>query len=163
MSDMLKVIERVIQEHRIIRANLKHTGESVTDIEALFMLNKESARWSQSSVKELEDKQGQLLKGISALEKGLKHHFTFEEEALPPLLGDVLMKTILHEHVEITGLIDKAEASLQDAALGGLNQQELLAKKTGIEANIYNITELVEGHSKHEEIILDMIKKALEA
>lgn len=163
MNDMLKVIERVIEEHRRIRANLKQAGESVTDIEALFMLHKESARWSQSSVEELKDKQGQLMKGVSTLALGLKRHFEFEEDALPPLLGDVLMKTILHEHVEITTLIDKAKAFLQDEALEGLDQQELLAQKTKIQANIHNITELVEEHSKHEETILVMIKKALEA
>jgi len=163
MADTLRVIEKAIEEHHRIRENLKHAGDSVTDIEALFALNKEYARWSQSSVKELKDKQGQLLKAVSTLEQGLTRHFGFEEKALPPLLGEVLMRTITQEHVEIAGLLDKAKASLRDSALEGLDQRELLTRKAEIQANIHYIVEAVEEHARHEETILGMIKKALEA
>ena len=163
MADTLKVIEKAIEEHHHIRANLKHAGDSVTDIEAMFTLNKEYARWSQSSVKELKDKQGELLKSVGTLEQGLKRHFGFEEAALPPLLGDVLMKTVIQEHGEIAGLLEKAKDSLREGTLEGLNQRELLSKKAEIQANIHHIVEAVEEHATHEETILKMIKKALEA
>jgi len=163
MNDTLHVIERAIEEHHHIRAGLKHAGDSVTDIEAMFTLHKEYAKWSQSSVKELKDKQGELLKAIGTLEQGLKRHFGFEEESLPPLLGEVLMKTITQEHGEITGLLNKAKDSLRERTLEGLNQRALLSKKAEIQANIRQIIEVVEEHAAHEETILRMIQKALEA
>ena len=162
MSDTLRVIEEAIAEHHSIRENLKHAGESVTDIEALFALHKAIAGWSQSSVRELKDKQGQLFKAIASLEQGLKRHFGFEEKELPPLLGEVLMKTIVSEHGEITGLIAKAKASLAGGVPEGLSQPEMLTRKAKIQANIHQIIEAVEEHAKHEEVILMMIKKALE-
>ena len=162
MSDTLRVIEEAIAEHHSIRENLKHAGDSVTDIEALFTLNQAYARWSQSSVRELKDKQGQLFKAVASLEQGLKRHFGFEEKELPPLLGEVLMKTIVSEHVEIAGLIDRAKASLAEGVPEGLSQPQMLARKAEIQANIHHIIEAVEEHAKHEEIILVMIKKALE-
>jgi hypothetical protein len=163
MADTIKVIEKAIEEHRHIRTGLKHAGDSVTDIEAMFTLNKEYARWSQSSVKELKDKQGELLQAVSALAQGLQRHFGFEAEALPPLLGDVLMKTILQEHGEIAGLLDKVKDSLREGTLEGLNQRQLLLKKAEIQTNIHQIIEVVEEHATHEETILKMIQKALEA
>ena len=162
MSDTLRVIEEAIAEHHSIRENLKHAGDSVTDIEALFALHKAIAGWSQSSVRELKDKQGHLLKAIASLEQGLKRHFNFEEKELPPLLGEVLMKTIVSEHVEITGLIGKTKASLAEGVPEGLSQPEMLTRKAKIQANIHQIIEAVEEHAKHEEVILMMIKKALE-
>jgi hypothetical protein len=163
VADTLKVIEKAIEEHHHIRAGLKHAGDSVTDIEAMFTLHKEYARWSQSSVKELKEKQGELLKAIGMLEQGLKRHFGFEEESLPPLMGEVLMKTLTQEHGEIAGLLDKAKDSLREGTLEGLNQREMLLKKAEIQANIRQIIETVEEHASHEETILLMIKKALEA
>src|SRR4030042_5799737 len=128
VSDTLRVIEEAIAEHHSIRENLKHAGDSVTDIEALFALHKAIPGWSQRSVKELKDKQGQLLKAVTSLEQGLKRHFVFEEKELPPLLGEVLMKTIVSEHGEIAGLIEKAKASLTEGTLEGLSQPEPLKR-----------------------------------
>jgi len=163
MTDTLHVIERAIEEHHHIRTSLKHAGDSFTDIEAMFALHKEYARWSQSSVKELKEKQGELLKAIGTLEQGLKRHFGYEEESLPPLLGEVLMKSIRQEHGEIAGLLKKAKDSLGQLALEGLDQRELLSKKAEIQFSIHQIIEIVEEHAAHEETILRMIKKALEA
>jgi hypothetical protein len=163
MADTLKVIEKAIEEHHHIRQSLKRAGDSVTDIEAMFTLNKEYARWSQSSVRELKNKQGEMLKALDTLERGLKRHFGFEEASLPPLLGEVLMKTIMQEHGEIARLLDKAKDSLKAGALEGLNQRGLLAKKAEIQANIHNIIEAEEEHATHEETILKMIQKALDA
>ena len=163
MADTLKIIEKAIQEHHHIRENLKNAGDSITDIEAMFTLHKEIAKWSQSSVKELSEKQGELLKAVGLLEQGLTRHFGFEEKALPPLLGEVLMKTLTLEHGNIAGLLAKAKDSLQEGALEGLDQREMLTRKAQIQANIHQIIEAVEEHSRHEETILKMIQKALEA
>jgi hemerythrin len=163
MTDTLNVINKTIEEHHKIREHLKHTGDSVTDIEALFALNQASAMWSQSSIQDLKEKQKQLFKAIDTLEQGLKRHFGFEEKGLPPLLGEVLMKSIIQEHGEITGLIEQAKANLAEAVPEGLAQTELLARKAKIQDIIHNIVQGVEEHAKHEETILKMIKKALES
>ena len=114
-------------------------------------------------VKELKDKHGNLLKAVTALEQGLKRHFDFEEKALPPLLGDVLMQTIMQEHAEIAALIDKARVALKREILAGLGQRELLTRKAEIQSAIHDIIDAVEEHAKHEESILKAMKKALEA
>jgi hypothetical protein len=162
MTDDLKIIKKTISEHRKIRERLDQTGDSLTDIEALFMLNKTLAGWSQSSISEFQNKRTQLLNALKTLEKGLKHHFAYEEKAMPPLLGEVLMKNIIGDHRKITGLIKKAENEIKGAGTKGLGQAELLAEKTKIQGNIHQILAAVEEHASHEETILTAIKQAVE-
>lgn len=162
MPDALAIIARVISEHHAIRGHIKLAGDTVNDIEALFTLQRTQSEWGQTSITALTEKRDQLLQTINFLEEGLKNHFDFEEEALPPLFGKLLMKAIRHEHNEISGQIESAKTTLANIKLEGLDQRELFSKKTVIQQNIHNLRQTVEEHAQHEEIILNMIKKALE-
>ena len=162
MLDALAVITRAISEHHAIRGHIKLAGDTVNDIEALFTLQRTQSGWSQTSITALIEKQNQLLQTISFLEQGLKNHFAFEEEALPPLFGELLMKAILHQHYEIGRQIETAKTTLANIKLEGTDQQELLSKRPVIQRNIDNLCRTVEEHASHEEIVLNMMKKALE-
>jgi hypothetical protein len=162
MPDALAVVARVILEHHAIRGHIKLAGDTVNDIEALFALQRTQSEWSQTSITALIEKRDQLLQTISFLEEGLKNHFDFEEEALPPLFGKLLMKAILHEHHEISGQIGSAKTTLANIELEGLDQRKLLSKKSVIQQNVNSLCQTVEEHAQHEETILNMMKKALE-
>ena len=162
MPDALAVITRVIAEHHTIRGHVKLAGDAVNDIEALFTLQRTQSGWSQTSITGLIDKQRQLLQTLNFLEEGLKNHFGFEEKALPPLFGDLLMKALLYAHRQISKQIDGVKTSLANVKLEGLDQHELLSKRSVIQQDINNLLQAVEEHAHHEEIILNMIKKALE-
>jgi hypothetical protein len=158
----LAVITRAISEHHAIRGHIKLAGDTVNDIEALFTLKRTQSGWSQTSVTNLIEKQNQLLQTISFLEEGLNNHFGFEEEALPPLFGELLMKAILYEHNEISGQIESAKATLSNIKLEGLEQRELLSQKSEVQRIINRLCQAVEEHAQHEETILKMMKKPLE-
>ena len=162
MSDDLAIIMKVISEHRAIRKHVKLAGDTVTDIDALFTLSEAYSGWIQSSTEALTAKQNQLQQAISFLDQGLKNHFAFEEEALSPLFGELLMRAILLEHHEIRRQIENTKATLASTKLEGLDQQELLTKKSVIQHTVSSISQAVEEHASHEEIILSMMKRALE-
>lgn len=162
MSDALTIINKVIAEHQLVREHVKLTGDRVNDIEALFTLHKAHSGWTQSSSQTLITKQNELQQAVSFLEQGLKNHFAFEEEALSPLFGELLMKALRLEHEKFRRQIASAKAMLATTKLEGLGQQELLAKKSQIQQAINDLCQMVEEHAGHEEIMLKMIKKALE-
>jgi hypothetical protein len=162
MPDALAVVTKVISEHHAIRGHIKLAGDTVNDIEALFTLQRTQSGWSQTSITALIEKRDQLLQAISFLEEGLQNHFDFEEEALPPLFGKLLMKAILHEHHEISRQIRSAKTTLANIELEGLDQRELFSKRSIIQQNINSLCQTVEEHAQHEETILNMMKKALE-
>jgi len=162
MPDALAVITRAISEHHAIREHIKLAGDTVNDIEALITLQRADAQWTQSSIGALIEKQNRMQQAISLLEEGLKNHFTFEEITLPPLFGDLLMKAILHEHYAISKQIESVKTTLSNIKLEGLKQQELLSKKSQIQGTINHLCQAVEEHAHHEEVVLNMMKKAVE-
>jgi hypothetical protein len=162
MPDDLAVITRVISEHHAIRHHVKLAGDAVNDIEALFTLQRTRAGWSQGSIAALVEKRDQLVQTTSFLEEGLKNHFAMEEEALPPLFGQLLMKAILYEHRGISRLIESAKATLNNVKPELVDQRELLTQKSRVQETIDLLCQVVEEHANHEETILNMMKKALE-
>lgn len=163
MSDKLALITKALQEHHDIRNNVKLAGDSVNDIGALITLQQAQSGWTQSSGEALMAKQNQMQQAINFLADGLKTHFAFEEKAFPPLFGKLLMKALIFEHQEIGRQIDNAGTMLASIKLEGLRQSELLSKKLLIQQSISTLGQRIEEHASHEEIILRMIKHALEA
>ena len=162
MPEALEIINRVISEHRAIREHVKLAGDTVNDVEALFSLQRAQAGWSQASITAITEKRDQLIQTIHFLERGLRSHFGFEERELPPLFGEMLMKALLHEHREIGKQVETAKTALDNMQLEGLDQKELLSKKATMQKDISDLGQAVEEHAYREEVILNMMKRALE-
>ena len=163
MRDALAIVTKIISEHHAIKRHIKLAGDTVNDIEALFALQRTQSGWGRTSIAALGEKREQLLQTISFLEEGLRNHFGLEEEFLPPLLGKLLTKAILHEHRRISEQIGTAKSTLAGIELEGLEQRELLSKKSAIQQSIDSLCQAVEEHAQREETILNMIKNTLES
>jgi hemerythrin len=163
MADNLAIVNRAIEEHHNIRGHLKLVGDSISDLEALFSLQKARPDWILSSPEALLEKQAKLQQTISTLDEGLKNHFSFEERLFPPLFGELLMQALILEHRGIKKQIDEAKSLIANTKLEGLSQKELLSRKAQIQQKIEGILQVVEEHAGREETILKMLKKALEA
>jgi hypothetical protein len=162
MPDNLAIINGAIEEHHTIRGHIKLVGEGVTDLEALFTLQRARPDWILGSLDVIDEKRKRLQQTISFLEEGLRNHFAFEERAFPPLLGELLMRALILEHREIKKRIDEAKAIVSDTKLEGLSQEQLLSKKSQIQEKVDAILNVVEKHAADEETILKMLKTALE-
>ena len=162
MLDSLAIINKVIAEHHTIRGHIKLAGETVNDFEALASARRTYASWSQSSIQELADTQNKLQQAVSYLSEGLKNHFSLEEEALSPLLGELLTKALVLEHQGIRNELAEAKSKIVDTRLEGLSQPELLAAKSDIQQVMASLSHMIEEHASKEETILGMMKRALE-
>lgn len=161
MLDNLAIITKVIDEHQAIREHVKLVGDSISDQEALMSLVSARADWIPGQP-DLTKRQEGLQQTISLLVEGLKNHFAFEENALPPLLGELFMQALKLEHSEITKAINEVKSILADTRLEGLSREELILKQSGIREMVDSICQLVEEHAAKEETILEMLRKALE-
>ncbi len=162
MPDNLAIINRVIQEHQRIRGSIKLVGDTVNDMEAVVGLQQAYSGWTLSSMEAVAEKQDQLLQTMSLLDTGMSNHFAFEEHDLPPLFGELLMQGLLVEHREIRGTLAQVRSMLTDTQIAKLGQQELLSQKSVIQQKINGLFQAVEDHAAREEVILNMMKKALE-
>jgi len=159
--DNLAIINKVKDEHQILRGHMKLVGDSISDQEAISSLTGARADWIPGRPEIIAEKQKRLQRALSFLDDGLKNHFAFEERVLPPLLGELFMRAIALDHREISKGIDEAKSMATDINLEGLSRDELLSKESHIQQVISNIGQLVEDHAAREEVILGMAERAL--
>jgi hypothetical protein len=158
----LRRINRVIEEHRVIRKHVKLVGDSVPDKEALNELRKTHADWPPGQADIPAGKLEKLQQTLSFLDEGLKNHFAFEGENLPPLCGDLLMRAILLEHEEIENKIAEARAMVTSFISEGLNEEEMASRGSQVQQMIGSVLSLIEEHAAREETVLKMMQKVLE-
>ena len=158
----LAIISRVIQEHQTIKGHIKLVGDSITDQEALTSLAGARSDWIPGRLEILAEKQKKLQQTISFLDEGLKSHFSFEEKALPLLLGELFMQALILDHQEIRKAINEAISTVSNTRLEGLRREELLSKESDMQQVIDSICQLVEEHAAREEVLLEMLQRALE-
>lgn len=163
MKDSLEIVNRVIAEHSSIRQHVKLVGGSLNDMEVLSSIQRAQASWVQSPVKGLPEKQAQLEEAVGYFYEGLRTHFAYEEQHLVPLLGEILGKALILEHQEIRGEMEKSRAAIAETKLEALSQEELLSKRSQMQQVIARLRRAVEEHATSEELILRMMKRALEA
>jgi hemerythrin len=163
MTDESSIIENTIASHHDIKERVKQTGDSLTDVEALFMLRQSYSTWTQASQEELASRRMQLLQALNTLEQGLIRHFSGEEKHLTNLYGAMLMKAIIHEHKGILKQIARVRQFITDLKLEGLEQQQVFAMKNDTQEAIHRLFQLLEDHSAHEETVLKMMKASLQA
>ena len=161
MKDNLELIKAVIDQHRAIREHAGSVGAMMSDQDALTALEKARSDWTPGQFEDLSEKRNRLQKLLSQLGEGLHRHFDFEEGALPPLLGDLLMRALRLEHAEIEREIDEAGTMITGMPLEGSDREGLLAGESRIQQRIGVVLQLIEEHAAREETILGMIQRAL--
>ncbi|MBI4329671.1 MAG: hemerythrin domain-containing protein [Chloroflexi bacterium] len=163
MHDSLALISEILAQHQSLRSQVIGVGEATNDLEAVFALQRAHAGWAQSPPEALDERRKLLGKSLDSLNAGLAKHFGFEERFLPPLFGDVLMKALVLEHRQVSEEIGKTRALVSGGGLEGLSPADVLAWKSRLQQETAGLCHRIEEHASHEELVLRMIKRALEA
>lgn len=162
MADNLEIIKRIIEEHRAIKYHMKLAGDSITDREALALLEKACADFIPGRSSTVSETHTEVQQAIYLLEAGLNTHFYFEEKYLPPLLGEIIFNALVLEHKEILAEIERAKSTVAHIHLEGLSREDLMRKEGDIQQSMNGVRELVEEHAAREETVLEMLRHALE-
>jgi hypothetical protein len=161
ISDYLAKINEIIEEHRAISGNVKLVGDSVSDQEALASLKSLRSDWAPGQRELMSEKQRKLKQTMSFLKEGLQRHFAKEGDALPVLLGEFLMRSLLLEHQEINAKLNEVMSAAADSNLEGLSEAELESLDSEVKQKISDFSRLIEEHADREEMMLEMVVRAL--
>jgi hypothetical protein len=162
MVDQLAMVARLIEDHHKVRTNLKLVGDSVSDLEGLISLERAKPDWMLAPSELLSEKHDKLLQTISFLREGMENHFSYEEKYLPPIFGDLIMHALMLEHADIKKAMDGLQATLKNTVLAGLTSEQLMTAKWNIQQKIEDLRHLIEGHATKEDVLIQMVKRALE-
>ena len=160
--DSLTIIKRVMDEHRVIMGRLKLVGESLSDKEALISIEEARAGLINDYKSTTSEKRSKLEQTLTVLQAGLKNHYAFEEETLPPLLGELLMEALKLEHKELLAEMERVKALIHNVNFEGLTRSELLNEESLMYESINRIRRQKEDHLNREETMLMMLQKVLE-
>jgi len=153
----------VIQEEHVnVRRLIGIVGATLVDLDVFFRLQTERFELSQVSLQGLADKCSELGRTVQNLWQDLKKHFEYEEEHLPQILGKTLTQALKLEHEDIERMMELVLKTIAETKFVDSTQSEMLAKKTMFQEMIGKLTDKVEAHAKDEEVLVQLIKLAIE-
>ena len=145
-------INSLLGEHKAIRGHLNMVLE-ITSAWKAKLASRKTARISQDEQSEFSDKQAGLRQAMADLEDGLKNHHAHEDEVMPLLVGDLIMKAIRMEHNEMLERFSRIDQVLLD------NLDVVLEKGRDTLEQIEELVHFVRTHSTREDGILHLLEE----
>lgn len=159
MKEPENVISKMMEEHRYIGENVDRMENSMSDVNALAWLERESSNIMLSSEQAFTDKLNTLEKSLDQLISSLKKHFAFEEDYFLNLLDKKVSKELAQEHQNINSEFDKASLLIKNLSSESLSREKFLVKKMEVLNSVTDISHLIREHALKEDNILRMMKK----
>jgi hypothetical protein len=158
----LEIIITVLAQHKVIFGQLESAQESMNDMEALLRLEKARTDLTVNVRQTLAQKRDKLESIISPLDQGLRKHYAFEEEYLPPLLGRVLTEALFFEHKQLLFQMEQANSFILGINVSGLTRVEEMNKESLIYGQLDNLRRNKLDHLNREEAVLLTLQNIVE-
>jgi hypothetical protein len=100
--EFLEIIQKVMDQHKVFVNQFEAVSTVMSDKDALLVMEKAQTDLGVDFRHKLEEKRSSLLTMLKVVESGLKNHYAFEEQMLPPLLGPLLTEGLILEHKKLT-------------------------------------------------------------
>jgi hypothetical protein len=146
-------IDNLLEEHMAIRGHLNLVLSLTREWKAVLNL-KEAILENPTRMQEVVEKRNGLRQAMGYLEDGLKNHHIHEDEVLPSLVGDLLMRAIRKEHNELLHRFNRIDEVL-------LNEKVETFFENGNETlqHIDDLCGHARAHSLREDGILYFLKR----
>lgn len=158
----LEIISEVMAQHKALIGQLESASDSVSDMEALLRLERARSDLVLGFHKKLSEKSSQLEQIIIPLDRGLRAHYTFEEQTLPPLLGRTLTEALIFEHKQLLYEMDQAISLISNAKVEGLTHNEEMEKESEIYQGLDNLRQKKMDHLNREDAILLTLQNVIQ-
>lgn len=168
MKEALAIIERIIQEHKVIIRGVHSLERVANDAEAMMGFDKAKDAFMPGR---FEQKQGlqQLQDLMGIVDKGLRKHFRFEETALLAAFekhGDKEMasalQSLLLEHRDIRNRLDHSKRHVSELVSGNMTRHLWEASAHDMRAHMSHTRKLIDAHTSIEQELLHKLKRRLQ-
>jgi hypothetical protein len=160
--DNLEIIRQVLAQHKVISGQLKSAGDTVSDMEALLRLEIARTDLTMGFQSKLAEKRSRLQQIMAPIDRGLRKHYAFEEEMLPPLLGRVLTEALVFEHQQLLLQMEQTISFLQGIEVEGLTRAEEMKKESLIYDRLDTLRRHKLDHLNREEAVLFTLQNVIE-
>ena len=168
MKKELAVIERIIEEHKVIKERVKTLERAANDAEALIGFEQAKEAFMPGR---LDQKKGLTALGelLDVIEQGLHKHFNYEEKELPGVVescGDEGLSSDLNslflEHKDLRNRIAHSKRHVADLVSGNMSRHLWEASAHDMRAHISHTRKLLEAHVEIEVELLHRLRDNLQ-
>ena len=167
MEEALALIEKIIEEHKIIMQRVQTLERVANDAEAMIGFEKARDAFMPGR---FEQKLGlqELQESLETIDKGLREHFKREETGLLTAFerhGNKEMASALHslllEHEDLKDRLAHSKKNVAELIGGGLSRHLWEASAHDMRAHISHTRKLLEAHAEIEQELLHKLRARL--
>ena len=169
MEEVLALIEKIIEEHKIINIRAQDLELVANDATMLVGLDQAKQDFMPGQLNQGAELK-KLAESLEKLETGLRMHFEREEKALLTAVEEYadrsLVSTLhylLREHNGIKKRFAHSDKDVAELMGGGLSRNVWEANAHDMRAHINHTRKLLEIHAQEEEKMLAALRKQLKA
>lgn len=169
MEEALSVVERIIEEHKVIKQNFQTLERVANDASALLELEETKEDFMPGRFNPRQGLQ-RLAESLEVIEKGLQAHFNREETALLAVFdkhGDEelasSLRSLLLEHEDLRNRFTHSKKHVAELVGGGLSRHLWEASAHDMRAYISHTRKLLEAHAEIEQELLNRLRSLLSA
>ena len=167
MEEAIALIDKLVEEHKLIRQRIGNIESVANDAEALGGLDKAKDAFMPGK---LEQSQGlkRLQELVKIAKEGLDAHFNREETALLSIVEKYgskesasALRSLLLEHADLRNRFAHAERHVAELVSGGLSRNLWEASAHDMRAHISHTRQLIEAHAGIEQELFHRLRSEL--
>lgn len=140
----------MMDEHQAIRAHIEFLRRA-REIDPSLLAKSQDVAGAERN----------LQLALSFLAEGIQRHYSHEEQVMPPLFGELLMKAIIVEHRQIQAQLDRVTSLINDAVQKAGLQQNISSENQAIRLIIEEVCQKIETHGLIEDAIFTLLKNVV--
>ena len=168
MTEVLAIIEEILEEHRVIIRGVQNLERVANDAEAMTGFEKAKDAFMPGR---LEPQKGlqKLQERLETVDKGLRAHFKREETGLLSAFekhGDKelasALQSLLLEHKDIRNRLGHSKRHVAELVSGNMARHLWEASAHDMRAHLSHTRKLLEAHASIEQELLQKLKRQLQ-
>jgi hypothetical protein len=165
LDNILELIERIIEEHKIILADFETLEKVFNDAGALILLSKSGDAFMPGrpspteGLKKLDESRNKVAVGLEA-------HFNREETVLLKAFESygeeehvTALKNLLKAHIEIRSELSILKGDVAELLTEKVSRNLWEAKGYEVKARINQVHKTMAGHASEEQVLLNKVRK----
>jgi hemerythrin-like domain-containing protein len=168
MEEVLALIEKIIEEHKLIIQRVQTLERVANDATALAGLDKAKEDFVPGRFGAPKPHLENLKASLDVVDEGIQAHFGREETGLLAAFdkhgGKMLasgLRTLLGEHEELRGRLVKLEKDVTELAVNSWSREVWEGRAWGMRVYLYHTRKLFEVHARSEQKLLRTLRNRL--
>jgi hemerythrin-like domain-containing protein len=168
MEEALALIEKIIEEHKIITQRVRTLEQVANGLEAASALDRAGEGFMPGRSDDQRRGLQNLQESLETTDKGIQAHFNREETALLAAFekhgGEMLassLRFLLIEHEELRGRLTRSKKDVAQLTVGGSSREVWEGRAWGVRTYISHTRRLLEAHHRSEQQLLGRLRREL--